>query len=163
MKKTLATLWLAWMLALSPKAQAGVSPKIEETKKDLIEAVIQGEDGKTVTIQESQKSQEQQLFEEIMENEKIQELINEYWQEEVEQVIQEIIKNEKTQEIIEESLKDKDIQKALEEWDQEGVEKWVQKIAKKYHWTFWGNVAKNTFIMIWGAVLWIIILRKSKY
>ncbi|MBQ2599839.1 hypothetical protein II582_00210 [bacterium] len=37
------------------------------------------EDGKTVTFQEAQELQEQsQLIEEIMGNEKVQELINEY-------------------------------------------------------------------------------------
>ena len=54
MKKTLATLWLAWMLALSPKAQAEITPKTEEIKKDLIEAVTteqstSQEDGQTIS------------------------------------------------------------------------------------------------------------------
>ena len=88
------------MLSWSPKAQAGITPKTEETKKDLIEAITTEqatpeEDGKTVTFQEAQELQEQsQLIEEIMGNEKVQELINEYWQEEIEKTIREMINSE---------------------------------------------------------------------
>jgi mannitol-1-phosphate/altronate dehydrogenase len=99
-----------------------------------------------------------------MNDEKIQKLISEYWQEEVEYVINEIITNKDTKKVIEKSLKDRYIQKALEEWDRDGVEEWVQRIAKEvYQWTFWGKVVKSAFAMIWGAVLWIVVWNKNEH
>ena len=160
MKKTLATLWLAWMLALSPKAQAEITPKTEEIKKDLIEAVTteqstSQEDGQTISFEEAQKLKEwQQLFEEIVENEKIQELINEYWQEEVERTISEILTSKDAQELIKKLLEDEKIQKALEKWDEEAVIKRVEETIEEHkEWSFWSRVGK----LMPASISWIII------
>lgn len=137
MKKTLATLWLAWMLAWSPSANAQIDSSKNEIKKDLLETMVQdkaepGEYGKTISFENAEKSYEtQQLFEEVMKDEKIQELISEYWQEEVEKTVSEIITSKEGKKIMEKILEDEKVQKALEEWDHESVEKRVQEIAEE--------------------------------
>lgn len=169
MKKTLATIWLAWMLVMSPKAPSQTSSKIEERKKDLVEAMTQQqtapEEGKTITFQEAQKLQEQQkLMEEIMNNEKIQGLINEYWQEEVERTISEIFTNEDSQELIEKLLEDEKIQQALKEWDQEAVTKRVEEIIQKHKkWTFWMQVVDKLPTAVCSTILWIYIGKSRRY
>ena len=162
MNKTLAMLWLAGTLALSPKAQAGITPKTEETKKDLIEAVTteqatSQEDGQTITFEEAQKLHEQQqLMEEIMENEKIKELINEYWQEEVERTISEILTSKDAQELMKKLLEDEKIQKALEKWDEEAVTKRVEETIEEHkEWSFWSRVGKSMPASISWIIIWI--------
>lgn len=163
MKKTLATIWLAWMLAMSPKAPSQTSSKIEERKKDLVEAMTQQQtapgEGKTITFQEAQKLQEQQkLMEEIMNNEKIQGLINEYWQEEVEKAISEIITSKDGNELMEKLLEDEKIQKALEEWDEEAVTKRVEEIVKEHkEWTFWMKIVNSLPASVFWIIMWIFI------
>lgn len=160
MKKLLTALWLIWMLSWSPKAQAGITPKTEETKKDLIEAIITEQatpekDGKTITFQEAQKLHEQQqLMEEIMENEKIKELINEYWQEEVERTISEILTSKDAQELMKKLLEDEKIQRALEKWDEEAVTKRVEETIEEHkEWSFWLRVSK----LMPASISWILI------
>jgi len=139
MKKTLATLWLAWMLALSPKAQAEITPKTEETKKDLIEAVTTEhttpeDDGKTISFEEVEALHEnQQLVEEIMSNEKMQEIINKYWEEQVRQALEEIVSSEETEEVIEYLLSDQKVQRALEKWDWEALSQRMLHILRAYY------------------------------
>ena len=168
MKKTLATLWLAWMLAWSPSANAQIDSSKNETKKDLVEVMAKEqaaleEDGKTISFEDVKVLQENQwqLIEEIMKDEKIQELINEYWEEEVQQIITEIITNKDTKEVIEKALKDENIQKALQDWNREGVEKWVQKISEEiYYWL--GKVRELKLISTLCGILMGIILRRIR-
>lgn len=142
MKKLLTTLWLAWMLAWSPNANAQVDSTRTEINEDLVEVITKQQDlsetdEKTTISWEDVKSlqENKQLIEEIMNDEKIQELMNEYWEEEVQQIITTIATDKDTKKVIEEALKDENIQKALQEWDREGVEKWVQEITEKvYYW-----------------------------
>ena len=164
MKKLLTTLWLIWMLSWSPKAQAGITPKTEETKKDLIEAITTEqatpeEDGKTITFQEAQKTQEQQLFEEIMENEKVQELINEYWQEEIEKTIREMINSEETKEVIDYLLSDQRIQRALKEWDWKAFSQRMLNILRVYYGV---KIINKIFLIILGIMGWIYWIKTLK-
>ena len=123
MKRTLATIWLAWMLALSPKTQAEITPKTEETKKDLIEVVSQWHtslenDDKTISYEATQELlNNQKLMEAIMSNEKIQGISQEYWQDVVEKSVSAILSNKKISNIIENLSKDENIQQSLEEWN----------------------------------------------
>ena len=113
MKKLLETLWLVWMLMWSPSANAWVDTTRVETNKNLVETMVQEQttsdnDEQTITLEEAQKLQEQQkLIEEIMGDEKIQELINEYWEEEVEKMVKDIITNKNTVKILKKALDDK--------------------------------------------------------
>lgn len=123
MKRTLATIWLAWMLALSPKSQAEITPKTEETKKDLIEVVSQWNaslenNDKTISYEATQELlNNQKLMEAIMSNEKIQGISQEYWQDVVEKSVSAILSNKKISNIIENLSKDENIQQSLEEWN----------------------------------------------
>lgn len=160
-KKTLATLWLAWMLALSPKAEAEITPKTEETKKALIEAVTTEQttpekDGETIVFQEAQKLQEQQFFAEIMNDEDFQKLIDKYWQENVEKVMNEILQNKDIKRTIRKVLEDEKAQEALKNWNNKKIE----KIIKQYI-----NSEKTT-IIYWSlaiiSALLLIIYKKTQ-
>lgn len=141
MKKRLAVLWVAWLLAWWPNADAQIDSTKIETNKDLIETINQNKSenwSNIISFEDAKRFQEQKEFSErILKNEKIQELIEEYWQESVEKIVNEIIINEinineDIKELIETALKDGDIQKALEEWNEENLIKFVEEVTKDF-------------------------------
>lgn len=166
MKKTLATLWLAWMLALSPKAQAEITPKTEEIKKDLIEAVMteqstSQEDGQTISFEEAQKSHEQQqLIEEIMSTEKMQEIINKYGEEQVRQALEELVSSEDTEGVVEYLLSDQRVQRALEKWDWDALAQRMLHILRVYYGV---RMLSKLSITILGVLLMIYQIRDLKW
>lgn len=123
MKKILETLWLVWLLAWSPNANAWVEATTAEANKNLIEVVSQGQDSpkddyKTISFEAAQELQNnQKLMEAIMSNEKIQKIMQEYWQEGVKQAINWILTNKAINNVIN-SLKDEKVQQSIEEWNE---------------------------------------------
>ena len=161
MKKLLETLWLVWMLMWSPSANAWVDTTRVETNKNLVETMVQEQttsdnDEQTITLEEAQKLQEQQkLIEEIMGDEKIQELINEYWEEEVEKMVKDIITNKNTVKILKKALDDKKIQKALQEWDEEYVTWKLQKLCRHYYGLkYVWELGRNAFVILSVIFFW---------
>lgn len=166
MKKKLLALWVAWLLAWSPNAHAQIDSTKVETNKNLIEAVAKEKtstDSSVKVINFEDAKRQQELFEKVMKNEKIQELIDEYWQEEVEEMVNQIIANEDIQSVIEDALKDEKIQKAFEEWDQEAVSKRVEEILKEANepW-FWVNVVSRLWTVIIAIMVWELFKKHGK-
>ena len=166
MKKTLATLWLAWMLALSPKAQAEITPKTEETKKDLIEAVTTEqatpeEDWKTISFEEVKALHEnQQLVEEIMSNENMQKIINEYWEEQVRQALEELVSSEEMEDVIEYLLSDQKVQRALEKWDWDALSQRMLHILRVY---YGANMISKISLTILSILFFMYSIRDLKW
>ncbi len=139
MNKKLLTVWVAWLLTLWPNANAGINSTKLDTNKDLNEALTKeqttSEDStSTITFEEAKKLAEQkELYERIINNKEIQEIIKEHWEEEVKKVIIELLTNEGTQTIIDDALKNEDIQKALEEWNQEELQKLIEEVIADFH------------------------------
>jgi len=161
MKKRLLTLWVAWLLAWSPNTHAQIDSTKAEINKDLVEIVSKEQKTsknqvKTITFEDAKKQQEQrQFFEKIMENKRIQDLIEEYWQEEVEEMVNQIITSDDTQSIIEDALKDEKFQKALEDGNEEEVAKLVKEFMKDFYGeSFWWKIIDKVFFGIMFVILW---------
>ena len=139
MNKKLLTVWVAWLLTLWPNANAGINSTKLDTNKDLNEVLAKeqttSEDStSTITFEEAKKLAEQkELYERIINNKEILEIIKEHWEEEVKKVIIELLTNEGTQTIIDDALKNEDIQKALEEWNQEELQKLIEEVIADFH------------------------------
>ena len=109
MNKLLTTFWLAWMLAWSPSGNAQVDSTRAEINENLVEIMTKEqetleEDETTISFEGAKKMQEQQFFERIMNDEKIQELVKKYWQKKMETIVNLAISHESTLELFEDSL-----------------------------------------------------------
>ena len=169
MKKRLAVLWVAWLLAWWPSADAQIDSTKIETNKDLADAMNQNksEGWKTISFEDARRLQEQKkLSERILKNEKIQELVEKYWQENIEKIINEIIINEvniseDTKELIEKTLKDENIQKALEEWNEKDLAEFVEEVVKDFDMqSRWLKVIDKVCFGIIFVVFWENIKKK---
>lgn len=134
MKKILLTLATLWIMA-TPNAKAKEINTTVDAKKNLVEVlskkqVQSGKEQKTISFGDAKSQQE--IFDNAMKNEKMKELIKQYWQKEVEKVMKEIMTNEDTLSIIEELLKDEKAQKAIEEWNEEELRKIIETTTN-YH------------------------------
>lgn len=164
MSKTVQTLWLAASLALSwaTKANAQVNKNSDETQHQIENAFKQQKNinsNDTISFEDAKTLYEnQQFFEEVLNDKKIQYLINEYWEDEVKQIINEFITNEDTKKVIEMALWDDNIQKAIKEWDTEKVEKWIQKIAEKVY----RKVRWTDFTRIIGVIVGTLLIEMIK-
>ena len=164
MKKKLATLWVAWMLAVSPNAHAKTTIQTNERKKDLVEAFSSNQtkyENKTDTISYEDAKwliEQQQLIDRIKQDEKIQDLIKEYWEEEIDKMIEEIVTSQEVKDVIEEAVKDNDVKKALEKWDKEKLLKSLTRFLDRHRF----NINNARFIRnVFIIVVCIVMLTKS--
>lgn len=169
MKKKLATLWVAWMLAVSPNAHAKTTIQTNETKKDLVEAFSSNQtkyENKTDTISfEDAKSlmEQKKLIEKIKQDWKIKDLIEEYWDEEVDMMIEEIITSQEVKDIVEKALKDKDIKKALENWDKENLIKSLSEFLELHYFNdTTAHFMRNVLVLIISIMIRIKLFSRKK-
>jgi len=169
MKKKLATLWVAWMLAVSPNAHAKTTIQTNETKKDLVEAFSSNQtkyENKTDTISfEDAKSlmEQKKLIEKIKQDWKIKDLIEEYWDEEVDMMIEEIITSQEVKDIVEKALKDKDIKKALENWDKENLIKNLSEFLELHYFNdTTAHFMRNVLVLIISIMIRIKLFSRKK-
>lgn len=167
MKKRLAALWVAWLLAQSPNTNAQIDSTKIDAQKDLASVMSEKwtntEDStKTISFEDARKQHE--LLKNVLKNKKIQELVDEYWQEKVEEMINEIITNDDTGKIMEQALKDAKVQKALEEWNEEDFSKLIEEIIKDFYKdSLWWKVVDKVFFWVMTILLWEWLKRKFDY
>lgn len=170
MKKRLATLWVAWLLAWWPNANAQTNSTRIETNKNLADTISQNksENWRTISFEDAKRLQEQKrLSERIIKNEKIQELVEKYWKENIEKIVNEIIINEinineDTKELIEKALKDENIQKALKEWNEEDLTQFVEEVTKDFDMqSRWLKVIDKVCFGIIFVVFWENIKKRK--
>ena len=166
MKKSLATLWLATSLALSwaPKANAQVDKNSDETQHQIENVFNQQQNvdsNDTISFEDAKSlAENQQLIEEIMNNEKMQELINKYWEEQVRQALEELLSSDKTENVIEYLLSDQKIQRALEEWDWDALSQRMLHILRFYYWV---NTLGKLSMLILSTIFLIYSIRDLKW
>lgn len=173
MKRKLASLWLAWMLAVSPAVDAKSAQKVEDTKKDLVEAIAieqtkNENSSDTISFEDAESLMEQKkLIEKIKQDWKIKDLIEEYWDEEVDMMIEEIVTSQEVKDIVEKALKDKDIKKALENWDKENLIKSLSEFLKLHHFNdttahFIAHFIRNVFVLTVSIMIRIKVFSRKK-
>ena len=169
MKRKLATLWLAWMLAVSPSVDAKSAQKVEDTKKDLVEAIATEQtknenSSDTISFEDAKSLMEQKkLIEKIKQDWKIKDLIEEYWDEEVDMMIEEIITSQEVKDIVEKALKDKDIKKALENWDKENLIKSLSEFLELHYFNdTTAHFMRNVLVLIISIMLRIKVFSRKK-
>ena len=152
------------MLAVSPNAHAKTTIQTNETKKDLVEAFSSNQtkyENKTDTISFEDAKwliEQQQLIERIKQDEKIQDLIKEYWEEEIDKMIEEIVASQEVKDVIEEAVKDNDVKKALEKWDKEELLNSLTRFLDRHRF----NINNARFIRnVFIIVVCIVMLTKS--
>ena len=166
MKKKLLTLWVAWLLAWSPNVHAGSDSLKTETNKNLIGAVTTNKQDKskeptTISLEDGKKLVEQkEILEKVLNDEKVQAVIETYWQENIEKIIKEVINSSDTEKIVKKAMEDKEIQKALKEWNKEKFEELIRKIVKDYHKDPLWVLIVDAVITIVAREFWKFLSRK---
>lgn len=171
MKKRLITLWVAWLLAWAPNANAEINSTKEGTNKDLIETISNDQtsspdSSSTISFDEAKKLKEnQELIEKLLGNENIQELIAEYWEEDVKTIINEIIKNGDVDEIINKALDNDDLKKAIEEWNDEEVTKILQEIIDDFYHVrpAWWRITDKVSYWITFVIVWELLKKRKEW
>ena len=160
LKVTALTAWLATQ-PVSVDAQHVEFTK-NKTNRNLVEVVTQSdlslwEDTKDISFTYAKLLQDQQFFEEFLNNKELYELLDKYWEKGGKQLINEIITNENTEKILVKILKDKEIQKALEEWNNEEARKKVEEKVKTIYNTYDIHNTKHNWKEVIVVVLWLIV------
>lgn len=164
MKKLLTTLWVAWMLAWSPSANAQIDSTRVETNEDLVEVMSKqnksSEEAKTISFEDAKDLQEQLLFEELLEVERFHELVNEYGEEQVREALKELLSSEETEEVVKYLLSDQKIQRALEKWDWDALSQRMLHILRVY---YGANMISKISLTILSILFFMYSIRDLKW
>ena len=171
MKKRLITLWVAWLLAWTPNANAEINSTKEWTNKDLIETISNNQttptdSASTISFDEARKLNEhKELIEKLLTNENIKQLIAEYWEEDVANIINEILKNWDVDEIIDKAINNEDLQKAMEEWNDEEVAKILQEIIDDFYHVrpAWWRIADKVSYWVTFVIVWELLKKRKEW
>ena len=175
MKKSIIALWIAWMLAWSPNAHAGVNSTKSETNEALIEAVSSDsvswqQRTKVVSYEkEKEKLEIKNLKNRIMSSKEIQEILKNFniKPEDAWKSLDSILEYPENRNVFEAILRKEDLQRKselqteIQKYDSEVLAKRLDEISEKQT-SAWISDLMRDIERAWIIFLLILILKNQK-